>query len=346
MEITKGKIPGAKRIVLYGPEGIGKSTFASCFPAPVFIDTEGSTKALDVARFTADFSDWDTIIEAVKEAIRDKTMDTVVIDTLDWAEQACIRKLNKDHNTANILTLDYGKGSLYVVAEFEKLLSELNGLIEMGINVVLVAHAAMRKQELPDEMGAFDRWELKLQSKQVKAMVKEWADMVLFANYKTIVVEDDKTKSKKAQGGKRVMYTQHRPTWDAKNRYGLDECLPFVYDSISKLITRKDKKAKAEKKPDPEPVKETSKETPKEEPKEKPRPEIDELKRLMEKDGISINRLLYAVSNKTKDFSATTIEGLDPDFIRKSLIDKWDKFVGYAKKFSDKDIETMTIPFD
>ena len=176
----------------------------------------------------------------------------------------------------------------------------------------------------------------------VKAMVKEWADMVLFANYKTIVIEDDKTKSKKAQGGKRVMYTQHRPTWDAKNRYGLDECLPFIYDSISKLITRKDKKAKAEKKPDPEPAKET----PKEEPKEKPRPEIEELKKLMDKDGISINRLLYAVSNKTKDFSATTIEGLDPDFIRKSLIDKWDKFVGYAKKFSDKDVETMTIPFD
>ncbi|MEE1299148.1 MAG: AAA family ATPase, partial [Acutalibacteraceae bacterium] len=44
--ITRGVIPTAKKVVIYGPEGIGKSTFASRFPDPVFIDTEGSTKAL------------------------------------------------------------------------------------------------------------------------------------------------------------------------------------------------------------------------------------------------------------------------------------------------------------
>lgn len=343
MEILMGKIPGAKRIIIYGPEGIGKSTFAACFPGPVFIDTEGSTGALDVARFQADFSNWDTILEAAEEALKDGTMNTVVIDTLDWAEQACIRKLNKLHKTDNILTLDYGKGSLYVVAEFEKLLSTLTKLIDKGVNVVLVAHAAMRKQELPDEMGAFDRWELKLQSKQVKAMVKEWADMVLFANYKTVVIEDDKTKSKKAQGGKRVMYTQHRPTWDAKNRYGLDECLPFEYEAIAKIIEDVPKeKPKVSKKKEA---------APKEEPKEKPekpedRPEITELKSLMEKDGISINRLLYAVANKTQDFTSTTLEGLDPDFIRESLISKWSGFLKYARKFTDEQISSMEIPFN
>lgn len=51
MKIIRGKIPGAKKVVIYGPEGIGKSTFAACFPAPVFIDTEGSTKDMDVDRF-------------------------------------------------------------------------------------------------------------------------------------------------------------------------------------------------------------------------------------------------------------------------------------------------------
>lgn len=341
MEITMGKIPGAKRVVLYGPEGIGKSTFASCFPDPVFIDTEGSTKTLDVARFNADFSDWNTVLNAADEAAKIDNIRTLVVDTLDWAEQACIRKLNADHHTDNILTLDYGKGSLYVVAEFEKLLSKLSALVKKGINVVMVAHAAMRKQELPDEMGAFDRWELKLQSKQVKAMVKEWADMVLFANYKTVVIEDDKTKSKKAQGGKRVMYTQHRPTWDAKNRYGLDECIPFNYEEIARIIEEKPKKE----------TKTAKKEAPKEEikaaeeEKEETRPEVEELKKLMEKDGISENRLLYAVCNKTKDFTSTTVEGLDPDFIRGSLISKWDKFVGYARKFSEADVETMEIPY-
>lgn len=49
MNITKGKIPSPLKVVLYGVEGIGKSTFASQFPAPLFIDTEGSTKNLDNA---------------------------------------------------------------------------------------------------------------------------------------------------------------------------------------------------------------------------------------------------------------------------------------------------------
>lgn len=366
MKIKSGKIPGAKRIVLYGPEGIGKSTFASKFPDPVFIDTEGSTRAMDVARYDADFSEWSNILDAAEDALESEGMKTLVIDTLDWAEHACIKKLNKEHNTDNILTLDYGRGSLFVVAEFEKLLSTLSRLVNKGINVVLVAHAAMRKQELPDEMGAFDRWELKIQSKQVKAKVKEWGDMVLFANYKTFVIEDDKTKSKKAQGGKRVLYTEHRPAWDAKNRYGLDECLPFDYSSIAAIIEAKENKreAKAEEKKDKrkaEAEKQEAKtekkaeETQRTEKTEKAaekaeseaeRPEVEELKKLMEKDGISTDRLLYAYTMKTKDFVPTTLEGLDPGFIRNHLIAKWGGFVKYAKKFTDEEVGSMEIPFE
>ena len=62
MEIIKGKLPGAKKVVIYGPEGIGKSTFASRFPEPLFIDTEGSTKEMDVAR-TPTPSSWVMLLE-------------------------------------------------------------------------------------------------------------------------------------------------------------------------------------------------------------------------------------------------------------------------------------------
>ena len=48
--ITTGILNTPVKVVLYGPEGIGKSTFASHFPDPVFIDTEGGTKRLNVAR--------------------------------------------------------------------------------------------------------------------------------------------------------------------------------------------------------------------------------------------------------------------------------------------------------
>ena len=88
-------------------------------------------------------------------------------------------------------------------------------------------------------MGAYDRWEMKL-SKGVAPMVKEWADMVLFANYKTMVVNVDgqgaQKGKNKAQGGKRVMYTTHHSCWDAKNRYGLPDEVPFTYESIREIM--------------------------------------------------------------------------------------------------------------
>lgn len=84
-------------------------------------------------------------------------------------------------------------------------------------------------------MGAYDRWELKLISSQkcsIANMLKEWADMVLFANYETIVVKSEDKKAK-AQGGRRVMYTTHHPCWDAKNRFDLPEKLPFEYEKVA-----------------------------------------------------------------------------------------------------------------
>ncbi|MFR5148132.1 MAG: AAA family ATPase [Ruminococcus sp.] len=72
---------------------------------------------------------------------------------------------------------------------------------------------------------------------QTSPLIKEWADMLLFANYKTFsIAVDDKGKKRKAQGGEHVMYTTHNACWDAKNRYGLPDEVPFSYDSIRTII--------------------------------------------------------------------------------------------------------------
>ncbi|HGK8378107.1 TPA: AAA family ATPase, partial [Streptococcus pyogenes] len=36
MQITRGKRARAQRVIIYGPEGIGKSSFAANFPEPLF----------------------------------------------------------------------------------------------------------------------------------------------------------------------------------------------------------------------------------------------------------------------------------------------------------------------
>lgn len=236
LKILTGKTGGALKVVIYGPEGIGKSTLASHFPRPVFIDTEGSTRHMDVSR-TEKPTSWTMLMEQV-EYIRSnpEVCSSMIIDTADWAEQLCIGGICASKKLTGIEDMGYGKGYVYLAEEYGRLLNVLEEVVSRGVHVVLTAHAMMRKFEQPDEMGAYDRWELKLQ-KKTSALVKEWSDLLLFANYKTLsVATDDKGKKFKAQGGRRVIYTSHHPCWDAKNRLGLPEELPLDFSALAQYI--------------------------------------------------------------------------------------------------------------
>lgn len=337
MNITSGVIPGAKKVVVYGPEGIGKSTMASQFPDPVFIDTEGSTKSMDVKRFDAP-KKWEDVFEAVKYVINDPSCcKTLVCDTADWAEMLCINYTCQKGGVNGIEDFGYGKGYVYVAENFKKLLDLLDKVIELGVNVVITAHAKMRKFEQPDEMGAYDRWEMKL-SKQVAPMIKEWADIVLFANYKTYVIEDDKTKSKKAQGGKRVMYATHNPCWDAKNRYGLADCLTFDYAEIKSVIEGVKAPAKKTEPAAEKPQKKVEK------PAEAPAA-VTPAKRLRDKivesalDECMVRR---AIAKNGAYPEETPIDDYDPKFIEERILGKWESFRKYVEKLY---AELDEVPF-
>lgn len=240
MQITKGKRARAQKVVVYGPEGIGKSTFAAQFPEAVFIDTEGSTDNMDVSRLDKPSSYTMLKNEIAWVKANPTVCKTLVIDTIDWAESLVIADVCAQHGKKGIEDFGWGNGYTYTKEEMGRLLNQLGELVDLGINVVLTAHAQMRKFEQPDEMGSYDRWELKLGKKtssQTAPLVKEWADMVLFANYKTVVMTADNGK-KKATGGQRVLYTQHHPAWDAKNRHGLPEEMPFDYAGIAHIFNQ------------------------------------------------------------------------------------------------------------
>ena len=231
--ITSGPTATAQKVVLYGVEGIGKSTFASQFPNPVFIDTEGSTSNMNVQRLDNPNS-WQMLLDEVNYVKQSRICSTLIIDSADWSERICkehLAVLGKWTDSNN----DYGAKYIALEKEFGLLINKLSDLVELGINVVLTAHAKLKKKEEPDQMGAFDRYQLKMEDK-TGAIVKEWADMVLFANYEMTVLTDEKTKSKKATGGHRVMYATHYPGWDAKNRHGLPDKLPFEFGTIAHIF--------------------------------------------------------------------------------------------------------------
>lgn len=315
LNIIEGKEQRPKKIVIYGPEGIGKSTFASQFPDPLFIDTEGGTSNLDVRRIKCNKS-WDELISVVKEILENPHIcKTVVLDTADWSESLCINAVCDKYRKNNIEDFGYGKGYTYLVDEYAKLLSLLDQLIEVGINVVVTAHSKLKKFELPEEQGAFDRYEMKL-SRQVAPLIKEWSDALFFVNYKIYIVTTENNK-RKAQGGKRVLYTTHNPTYDAKNRFDLEEELELDFTSIKHLFEIYD--VPQDQVMDYEPKDVTTKAF------------VGQLRKKLETDNVTEKQLQEVVVAKGHYELEIPISDYSDDFITRWIIPNWKKIVETIK---------------
>jgi hypothetical protein len=235
LAIRRGRIARPQKVVIYGPEGVGKSTLAGQTPEPVFLDTEGGTHHLDVARFDA-VTSWEEITAAVTQLVKaDHPFKTLVIDTADWLEKRLAEHLCRKSNKDSIEDFGYGKGWVILTEEFARFLNSLDALLARGMHVVFLAHATVKKFEAPDQAGSYDRFELKL-SKSVAPLLKEWADVVLFANYVTKVAEKDNGKMRGVGGKERVLFANHTAAYDAKNRHGLPDKLPFTADALTPVF--------------------------------------------------------------------------------------------------------------
>lgn len=304
------------KICIYGAEGVGKTSLAAQMPEPLFIDTEGGTSRLNVRRIKC--TAWEDLIAIIKEVITTPTVcKTLVIDTADWAESLCVDFVCNKYRKANIEDFGYGKGYTYLAEEFGEFLKLLNKLVDVGINPVVIAHGKPRKYELPEEQGQFDRWEMKL-SKQVAPLIKEWCDMLLFCNYKTFVVTTE-NNTKKAQGGKRVMYTTHNPCWDAKNRFGLADELDLGFDSIASLFSEH------------EPTQAAINPT-----EAKERTNITKLKEMISAAGITEADVKKVVAERGHYAVDAGIETYSDDFITRWVIPNWKKIVDAIKTNENK----------
>lgn len=242
-----------EKLVIYGVEGVGKTTLAASLPDPIFIDTEGGSAKYDFIKRFDPPKDWNDLQNMVTWFSIEQPGKTLVIDTFDWAEMAEVADMLKEHNWKSIESAGYGKGYTLSAERIGAFLNQLtNELINQGMNVALLCHSQIKKIELPDEQGSFDKYELKLGKKtqsQTAPLVKEWADTILFCNYKTYVESKGEGSNQyKATGGtERVIYTTHSAVWDAKNRCGLPDEIPMEPKYLAQIFAKSSKKTNAEK---------------------------------------------------------------------------------------------------
>jgi hypothetical protein len=226
------------RIVVYGTHGIGKSCFAASAPNPIFIQTEDglagiSTNAFPLASTTAD------IMDAINSLATEKhDFQTVVLDSADWAENIMAKEIETKFDSKD---LAYGRSAVLLADAWRNVLQGLNYLRdEKGMTVILLAHSEIKRFDSP-VTDSFDRYIPKGQAKSI-ALIQEWADVIGFANFKTIVKSTDvgfgNTKTRGLSNGERFLFLQETPAFVAKNRYNLPTELPFSWESLSTAMAQ------------------------------------------------------------------------------------------------------------
>ncbi len=222
-----------QKVLVYGVQGLGKTTFGATFERPILLRVEDGAAAIDVPTFPKLIESYGELMEAMAALHgQEHGFKTLVLDSLDWLEPIVwgqtVSRINSDRErpVESIEGVGYGKGYVEADQDWRNIMGWLDALrCNRGMTIVLVAHADIKRHEPPDG-DPYDRYQIKLH-KRAWALWQEWADMVLFANYRrrTIKTKDGGAKGEskfRAEGtGERCLFTEERPAYLAKNRWSL-----------------------------------------------------------------------------------------------------------------------------
>lgn len=225
------------RVVVYGPPGVGKSTFAAGAPSPIFLALEDGLGTLDVpvlAGPTGRITSWPELGEALDVA-EQQIYRTLVIDSITSAQDLLFGQVAREANEKSIADVPYGKGYPRALSRWLGFLARLDAIRSTGHAIIAIAHSQVEAYADP-EGEPYDRHAIRLHQQadgkpSLRAATMEWADVIAFATLRSFKRKVGKGFDERtvAAGNERVLYTTPAPARAAKSRYALPDELPLTW---------------------------------------------------------------------------------------------------------------------
>jgi len=254
--IQKGIKRMPRKVVIYGPPKLGKSTLAGSTKNALLIPTEDRVAHIDCDK-TPVLKSWEEKMEIFNFLLDEKNPHTytrVVFDTIDWLEplihKAAIDNINSGKEKskhAKSITDDFCKETAFskglkfhAVNQWKKFLHNCDILREHGIDVILIAHHQVVKVD-PPVGDAYDKYAMKI-DKHALAVIEEWADVIAFYDKNIFVTTEESgigQKSGKAVANAANSRTLHlsgeNPAMINGNSFGLTDS-PVPLESCSEIM--------------------------------------------------------------------------------------------------------------
>jgi AAA domain-containing protein len=241
MQILKATSNNTPIVLLYGAEGRGKTTLACKFPAPLAILLERGLPRGVTVDAIANVDSFDGIVTALRDVYTDPgEYRSLIIDTVDMLESLLIEHVCAKNNWKNIEAPSYGKGWVAADEEWRRFIRAIAAIRNKhAMTIVLVCHAAVERVDDP-RAPTYTSYQPRLH-RRARALLMDAADAVFFLAEDLRVVTEgggfqERTRASAATG--RFLFTEGRPAFAAKNRFGIPEKLPIPLDFDFSTLAR------------------------------------------------------------------------------------------------------------